>query len=80
MPRGCIYPDILRMRKFVYITIAIMSLFCSCADAKVKQYKIDVVKEYRHDETSYTQGLFFYKGRCMRAPVNGANPPSVRSI
>jgi len=40
-----------------------MSLFCSCADAKVKQYKIDVVKEYRHDETSYTQGLFFYKGK-----------------
>ena len=31
----------------------------SCADAKVRQYKIKVVKEYPHDEMSYTQGLFF---------------------
>ena len=30
----------------------------SCA-AKVKQYKVKVVKEYPHDEMSYTQGLFF---------------------
>ncbi len=31
----------------------------SCAPAKVRQYKVQVVKEYHHDETSYTQGLFF---------------------
>ena len=37
----------------------------SCAGAKVKQYKVKVVKEYPHDETSYTQGLFFQGGRMI---------------
>ena len=32
---------------------------CSCGAAKVRQYKVKVVKEYPHDEMSYTQGLFF---------------------
>ena len=42
------------------IFLAILSLAASsCADAKVRQYKIKVVKEYPHDEMSYTQGLFF---------------------
>lgn len=31
----------------------------SCAQGKVRQYKVKVVKEYPHDEMSYTQGLFF---------------------
>lgn len=30
--------------------------------AKVRQYGIEVVKEYNHDPKAYTQGLFFYKG------------------
>ena len=42
------------------IFLAILSLAASsCADAKVRQYKVKVVKEYPHDEMSYTQGLFF---------------------
>lgn len=36
--------------------------FASC-DAKVKSYKIQVVKEYPHDVSSYTQGLFFHGGK-----------------
>ena len=42
------------------IFLAILTLAASsCADAKVRQYKVKVVKEYPHDEMSYTQGLFF---------------------
>lgn len=37
-------------------------LSVSCADARVKQYKLQVVNSFPHDRTSYTQGLFFYDG------------------
>lgn len=50
------------MREF--FTIIFMSfMLLSCSDAKVKEYKIEVVAEYPHDETSYTQGLFFQDGQ-----------------
>lgn len=38
-------------------------LFCSCAEGKVTNYGIKVVKEYPHDVTAYTQGLFFHEGK-----------------
>ena len=38
-------------------------LLVSCADAKVKEYKLEVVAEYPHDTESYTQGLFFHEGQ-----------------
>lgn len=51
------------MRFAKLIVLLPMLLFCAgCADAKVKQYGIEVVKEYPHDRTSYTQGLFFHGG------------------
>lgn len=31
--------------------------------AQVKEYKLKVVKEYDHDVSSYTQGLFFHDGQ-----------------
>ena len=51
------------MRK-LYLLLSVLSvalLCCSC-EAKVKEYKVRVVKEYPHDTGSYTQGLFFYDG------------------
>ncbi len=39
-----------------------MILLSTSACAKVKQYRIEAVKAYNHDETSYTQGLFFHGG------------------
>ena len=36
--------------------------FTGCS-ARVKQYKVEVVKEYTHDTGAYTQGLFFHGGR-----------------
>lgn len=46
------------------LTILTMSfLILSCGNAKVKEYKLDVVAEYPHDTGSYTQGLFFKDGQ-----------------
>ena len=38
-------------------------LALSCGRAPVKEYKAQVVREFPHDSTSYTQGLFFEDGR-----------------
>ena len=40
-----------------------MCLGCIGCAARVKQYKVEVVKEYPHDTGAYTQGLFFHGGR-----------------
>ena len=40
-----------------------LALLCTGCAARVKQYKIEVVKEYTHDTKAYTQGLFFDGGR-----------------
>jgi glutamine cyclotransferase len=44
------------------LSILAAALLCCGCEAKVKEYKVKVVKEYPHDTGSYTQGLFFYKG------------------
>jgi glutamine cyclotransferase len=41
----------------------VLALLCTACSARVKQYKVEVVKEYPHDTGSYTQGLFFSGGR-----------------
>ena len=38
-------------------------MLLSCSDARVREYKLNVVAEYPHDVTSYTQGLFFNDGQ-----------------
>ncbi|MBQ6254285.1 MAG: glutaminyl-peptide cyclotransferase [Bacteroidales bacterium] len=43
----------------IIVLVAIALLASSCARAKVRQYRVKVVKEFPHDEMSYTQGLFF---------------------
>ena len=51
------------MRKsFMLLSLPIAVLLCSGCEAKVKEYKVKVVKEYPHDTGSYTQGLFFHNG------------------
>ena len=44
------------------MSVLCAALLCCSCEAKVKEYKVKVVKEYPHDTGSYTQGLFFYKG------------------
>lgn len=59
------------MRQFFpYILCAIMMLSCANsnpkkaeAPQKIQLYKLEVVAEYPHDVTSYTQGLFFQDGQ-----------------
>ncbi len=50
------------MKKAFFITFLLLALFSSCGDAKVRRYKATAVKEYVHDASSYTQGLFFHGG------------------
>lgn len=38
-------------------------MLVSCAQPKVREYKLEVVAEYPHDTDSYTQGLFFEDGQ-----------------
>lgn len=38
-------------------------MLLSCAEAGVKEYKLEVVAEYPHDVEAYTQGLFFHDGQ-----------------
>ncbi len=45
------------------LLLAASAFLISCADAKVKQYSLEVIAEYPHDTGSYTQGLFFHDGR-----------------
>lgn len=45
------------------LTIALMLLLCSGCSAKVKQYGVQVVSEYKHDADAYTQGLFWHGGQ-----------------
>ena len=47
------------MRKFAFIFLVLL-MAVSCGTTKVQEYKVKVVREYPHDITSYTQGLFFY--------------------
>ena len=49
------------MRKILTV-LAMTFLLLSCADAGVKQYRLEIVAEYPHDTESYTQGLFFHNG------------------
>jgi glutamine cyclotransferase len=49
-------------RIYLVLSILATALLCCACDAKVKEYKVKVVKEYPHDTDSYTQGLFFHGG------------------
>ena len=51
------------MKFRLLIVIAALVLLPACGSGKVKEYKVKVVKEYPHDTSSYTQGLFFHGGK-----------------
>ena len=55
------------------LSILVLSLmFCSCSGSDVKNYRLEVVAEYPHDTTSYTQGLFFKDGQLYESTgLNG---------
>lgn len=47
------------MKHFPLI-IGVLFAVISCGSSKVREYRPRVVREYPHDVTSYTQGLFFH--------------------
>lgn len=47
--------------RYIFLLIS-MLLLLSCAEARVKEYRLDVVRDYPHDTEAYTQGLFFHDG------------------
>ena len=47
------------MRKFLFL-LCILAAAISCGTSQVREYRVKVVREYPHDVTSYTQGLFFH--------------------
>ncbi len=51
---------IMKIIKYIFILAASLMLL-SCANAKVRKYKLEVIAEYPHDTESYTQGLFFHE-------------------
>lgn len=51
----------MKVIRHIFIIVSFLVLV-SCAEAKVKEYGLQVVAEYPHDTGSYTQGLFFHEG------------------
>lgn len=51
------------MFKRILILLSAVLAFVSCSDAKVREYRLEIVAEYPHDTDSYTQGLFFHEGQ-----------------
>lgn len=61
----------MRILRNIVLLISVLG-FVSCADAKVKEYTLEVVAEYPHDTGSYTQGLFFHEGQLYESTgLNG---------
>ena len=48
-------------KRLIIAAIALATLI-SC-QGKVKNYRLNVVREYPHDTSSYTQGLFWHDGQ-----------------
>ena len=51
-----------RLIQYAALAALCLTLCAGCA-ARVKHYKVEVVREYPHDTKAYTQGLFFDGGR-----------------
>lgn len=49
------------MKRILSLLLIVLCAAVSCS-SKPQRYGIRVVREYNHDETSYTQGLFFHEG------------------
>ncbi len=52
----------MRTRILIFLAAVLLLPACSTA-AKVREYRVKVVKEYPHDPSAYTQGLFFHGGK-----------------
>ena len=70
------------MRRFFrFLLIPLLLAFCSDALSaeKTRQYRAVIVREYPHDVTSYTQGLFFEDGQ-MYESTGGNGSSTFRKV
>lgn len=50
------------MKKIILFAVSLLLGLSACSASGPRQYGIKVVREYPHDRSAYTQGLFFHKG------------------
>lgn len=50
---------LIQMRR-ILIALFMTFMLLSCTEARVREYRLEVIAEYPHDVDSYTQGLFFH--------------------
>lgn len=50
------------MKKIILFAVSLLMGLSACSASGPRQYGIKVVREYPHDRSAYTQGLFFHKG------------------
>ncbi len=50
------------MKRIILIAVALLYALTSCSASGPRHYGVKVVKEYPHDRSAYTQGLFFSGG------------------
>ncbi len=51
----------MRYKNYIFALAFILMATVSC-HSRIKEYKVEVVKTYKHDTKAYTQGLFFEGG------------------
>lgn len=49
------------------LTLLLSSCGCTGEKSGLRRYRVEVVAEYPHDPSSYTQGLFFHKGELIES-------------
>ena len=60
----------------VFLCAVLASFQCG---AQLKSYRLEVIEEYPHDITSYTQGLFFHEGQ-MYESTGGTGESTFRKV
>ena len=66
------------MKRLISVFALVCGLCCGCG-ASVKDYVVEVVREYPHSTDAYTQGLFFYRDT-LRESTGGYGNSFFRSV
>lgn len=69
---------IMCLRRFILAFLLSLSVLPLFSETKVRQYKAKAVREYPHDVTSYTQGLFIQDGQMYES--TGSDNSTFRKV
>jgi len=67
------------MKRFILLAAALLAGLYACSASGPRQYGIKVLKEYPHDTSAYTQGLFFHNGELYESTGQCGNT-SLRKV